>query len=32
VLRVRPLLGRTFRPGEDRPGAEAVIVLGYAAW
>ncbi|HKG92900.1 MAG TPA: ABC transporter permease [Gemmatimonadaceae bacterium] len=32
VLRVRPHLGRTFREGEDRPGAEPVIVLGYSVW
>ena len=32
VLRVRPVLGRTFRDGEDRPGAEPVIVLGYSVW
>ena len=32
VLKVRPLLGRTFEPGEDRPGAEPVVVLGHALW
>ncbi len=32
VLGTKPLLGRTFRPGEDRPGAEPVIVLGYGEW
>lgn len=32
VLDVPPLLGRTFRPGEDRPGAEPVVVLGHALW
>ena len=26
------LMGRTFRDGEDRPGAEPVIILGYTAW
>jgi predicted permease len=31
-LGVRPLLGRTFRGGEDRPGAEPVIILGYELW
>jgi putative ABC transport system permease protein len=32
ALGVRPVLGRTFREGEDRPGAAPVIVLGYAVW
>ncbi len=32
VLGAHPLLGRTFRPGEDRPGAEPVVVLSYASW
>jgi predicted permease len=32
VLRVRPLLGRTFLPGEDTVGAEPVLVLGYEYW
>jgi len=32
LLRVRPLLGRTFRPGEDAPGAPAIVVLGYEIW
>ena len=32
VLGVRPVLGRTFLPGEDRPGAEPVIVIGWGMW
>ena len=32
VLKVRPFLGRGFRPGEDRPGAEPVVLLGYSLW
>ncbi len=32
VLRVQPLLGRTFTGEEDVPGAEPVIVLSYALW
>ncbi|MFL5386192.1 MAG: ABC transporter permease [Longimicrobiaceae bacterium] len=32
VLRARPLLGRTFRPGEDAVGAPAVVVLGHEIW
>ncbi len=32
VLGVRPKLGRTFRPGEDQPGAAPVIVLSYEFW
>jgi putative ABC transport system permease protein len=31
TLRVRPLLGRTFSPDENRPGSH-VIVLGYKLW
>ena len=32
LLRVQPALGRTFRPGEDSPDAEPVIILGHTAW
>ncbi len=32
VLGVRPILGRSFRKGEDAHGAEAVLVLSYAYW
>jgi putative ABC transport system permease protein len=32
VLGVTPLLGRTFRPEEDLPGAENVVVLGERVW
>ncbi len=32
LLGVRPILGRTFLPGEDRHGAEAVLVLSHAYW
>jgi putative ABC transport system permease protein len=32
VLGVAPSLGRTFLPGEDRPGAEEVVVLGHGIW
>ncbi len=32
VLGVEPLLGRTFRAGEDKAGAERVTVLTYGLW
>ncbi|MBI4747706.1 MAG: ABC transporter permease [Acidobacteria bacterium] len=32
LLRVKPLLGRLYRPDEDKPGAAPVIVLTYQSW
>jgi predicted permease len=32
VLRIRPMLGRQFLPGDDRPGAPLVVMLGYDLW
>ena len=32
VIGVKPLLGRTFLPGEDAPGAEPVLILSYDYW
>ena len=32
VFGVPPLLGRTFRPEEDRPGGERVVVLSHRLW
>ncbi len=32
VLRVQPVLGRTFASGEDRPGHERVAVISHAMW
>jgi putative ABC transport system permease protein len=32
VLGVKAVLGRTFLPGEDKIGAEPVLVLGYEYW
>lgn len=32
ILRAKPLLGRTFLPGEDAPGAPPVALLGYGLW
>lgn len=32
LLRVRPILGRTFREGEDAPGAELVTILSWRVW
>lgn len=32
IAGVKPILGRTIRPGEDAPGGERVAVIGYAMW
>ena len=32
ILRVQPILGRTFRPEEDHPSTPPVIILSYRAW
>jgi predicted permease len=32
TLGVAPVVGRTFLPGEDKKGAEAVLVLSYSYW
>lgn len=32
MLGVEPLVGRTFQPGEDRPGADRTTVLTYGLW
>ena len=32
ALGVQPILGRGFRDGDDRPGAEPVVLLGYDLW
>ncbi|MDH3272237.1 MAG: ABC transporter permease [Gemmatimonadota bacterium] len=32
VIGVQPFLGRSFAEGEDRPGAEPVVVLSYGLW
>jgi predicted permease len=32
VLRARPAIGRAFAPGEDRPGANRVVVLSHRLW
>jgi putative ABC transport system permease protein len=32
MLSIRPILGRTFLPGEDEPGAKPLIALSYHYW
>ncbi len=32
ILRVKPVLGRTFRAGEGRPGADPVVIISYNVW
>lgn len=32
ALGVKAMLGRTFKPGEDRPGAEPVVVVSHGLW
>ncbi len=32
MLGVQPLLGRTFRAGEDKPAADRTVLLSYGAW
>jgi len=32
TLGVKPILGRVFTPGEDRPGGESVALMGYELW
>ena len=32
MVGVRPMLGRTFRAGEDTPAGEKVMILSYAVW
>ena len=32
VFGIQPLIGRTFRPEEDQPGGERVVILSHAAW
>src|SRR5215471_17554400 len=32
TLEVQPVLGRVFRPEEDRPGADKVAILSYSLW
>ena len=32
VLGTQPLLGRDFAPGDDRQGADPVVIVGYSLW
>lgn len=32
IMRQRPTLGRDFLPEDDRPGAQAVVLLGHGVW
>jgi putative ABC transport system permease protein len=32
ALRERPIVGRDFRPEDDRPGAPPVIIIGHGVW
>jgi putative ABC transport system permease protein len=32
VLQSNPVLGRSFRPDEDRPGGDRVVIISYAFW
>ena len=32
MLHVHPALGRGFLPGDDKPGAAPVVLLGYGVW
>jgi putative ABC transport system permease protein len=32
MLHVQPILGRAFSPGDDKPGAAPVLLLGYGVW
>jgi len=32
LLRVRPVIGRDFRPDDEQPGAAPVVIIGYRLW
>ncbi len=32
MLQMRPVLGRGFLPGDDAPGAQPVVLIGYSIW